>query len=856
MQRRASSGLMERLDRQQVIISLLLILAAVYLLLVFLPGISSTQIIGFSGDMRAGQFVVSRVLNDSPADRAGLQPGDIITKQGDQTTAEWRRLYQSSVKSYLLGRQRLRDQDVAYEVTRNQIPIGLSLAPRALTARETAAHYGIRVLLILFLACLTIFIVASRTKERSAFLICLCFCFAILWQASDEFHWPVLYAPLIRGLSFPGIYFMELIETISLQLVMGTLVHIALVFPERQPILQRYPWLPAAGYLVPLVIPAMVMLFAAGGILDRVTAVYATRIWLNTALLILATLLMLFSYRQCQSAVQRERSRWIIVSLAIVAVSHIALWNVPLLTLGQPLIPSYNWLLIPIALIPLSMTLSITNHELFGIRGIIRGRIKLLETRLGRERAMVTGRDQRIRTLTQEIDQLQSELKEYTQAERPGAGGPVARSSTLKKLENKYPELTRIRQEQLIGASSLWAEVFEQAAVAARGTAPVMIVGESGTGKTHIARAVHALSDRSSGICKEISCAQFEHADPAFALGKLFGVGTGHGLPNVPKDGQSGLLEESDGGTLFLDDFDRLPLNVQDLLLYPLEGKPFEPGIGRGQPRAVSVKFMFATNRDPAELVSAGKFQGDVLARIGTRVDIPPLRKRPEDIPLLVEHFTNKIGIQLKHDVSVISPKAMHLLSRYAYARGNARELMSEIHQAIGKAMLEDDNVLRAGYLSEKLRDARTPRYETAPPVPEESAAPSIAEHKTCAGGAPTELATLRRHRFQIKPAEEELGFSHKSRTLSNHLRGMCIKALSENDWDLARAARWLSESDDPKTVTRIQGKMRRYLKNIEDNVGNHCETKLYNNLPAAYHEPLAKAIRWARTQRQTISNK
>lgn len=81
----------------------------------------------------------------------------------------------------------------------------------------------------------------------------------------------------------------------------------------------------------------------------------------------------------------------------------------------------------------------------------------------------------------------------------------------------------------------------------------------------------------------------------------------------------------------------------------------------------------------------------------------------------------------------------------------------------------------------------------------------------------------------------------------------MCIKALSENGWDLGQAARSLSGSDDPKIVARIEVKMRRYLKNIEDNVGKHSESKLYNNLPAAYHEPLAKAISRIRTGRGAL---
>jgi DNA-binding NtrC family response regulator len=518
-----------------------------------------------------------------------------------------------------------------------------------------------------------------------------------------------------------------------------------------------------------------------------------------------------------------------------VAVSHLVCWNLPILLRGEPLIANYDWLLGPLALIPLSMTLSITNHQLFGIRGILRGRIRLLEARLEKEQSMVIRRDQRIRTLSHEIEQLRAELREYALAERITSRGQ-GEATGLERLEERYPELAAIRRERLISVSPLWEPVFEQVILAARGPAPVIIVGESGTGKTDLAWTIHRLGGRRDAVYRAVSCAQFEHADPAFALGRIFGIGSGHGLPNVPREGRRGLLEECDGGTLFLDDVDRLPLNAQDLLLYPLEGKPFEPGIGSGPSRTVTVKFIFASNRDPARMLGSGAFRADVLSRIGTRIDIPPLRERPEDIPPLVEHFTRQLAGELRHEIKLVSPGAMKRLCRHDFAEGNARELRLEIQQAIGRAMLEDDDVLRAGYLSDRLGERR--RHEP-PPVPG-SAAPA---HEDPGAGASRELAVLRRHRFQIRPAEEELGLSHKSRTLSNHLRGICIRALSENDWDPHRAAHALAQSDAPAVTAKLEGKMRRYLENIRRNVRLGTGNRLYNNLPVAYHDALGKAI-------------
>jgi len=820
-----------------------------YFLLVFVPLAHVTEIIGFTGKWQQGQFVVTQVWEGSPAQLGGLQVGDTVLSQGDTSTSQWYQRYRDDVSSYINARARLRDANVAFKVERGGNRITLNLSPRPLSGAEMWAHYGFRTALIVFLIGLGIYIVIAKVRDRSASLIYLCFCLAVVWLASDTPYWPSFYSPIFRGGGLPLVYLVDLIEILSIQVVMGMLVHISLRFPEQRPILKRYPWLPVPLYVLSVAIPLIAMLFAGGNLLNRAAVVYPTRLWLNTGLLILATILMLMSYRQCRSPTQRERTRWIIVAMSIVAATHLIFWNLPTLFLGEPLVTNYNWLLVPVALIPLAMTVSITNHELFGVVGMIRGRMKLLQALLQREKSVVIRRDQRIHEMIDELEQLNSELEEYESAEQP-RGAPEDSLPKLSRLESRYPELRRIRQESLIGASKTWDDVFEQTAVAARGITPVMIVGESGTGKTHIAQAIHLLSDRGDRTYKAISCAQFEHADPAFALGKLFGIGTGHGLPNVPKEGQSGVLQECDGGTLFLDDFDRLPLNVQDLLLYPLEEQPFEPGIGRGGPRTASIKFIFATNREPDQLASEGKFQADVLARIGARVDIPPLRERPEDIPLLVEHFTKQICRELKHDISVISPKAINLLSGYSYASGNARELKSELHKAIGKAILEDDGVLRAGYLSEPLQVAAPSRRKSEGQA---SSEPEVQRNQAVQDidglGQPAELTVLQKHGFQLKPAERELGLSQKSRTLSNHLRGMCISALDEHQWNLQRAARALSGSNDPKIVARLEGKMRRYLKNIQDNVSRHTEKKLYNNLPAAYHGSLNKAIKkWSQS--------
>ena len=824
---------MTKADKQPLIISGIWVAAMVYIVFVFFPVIANTKIIGYSGRYVEGNFLVTRVAATSPAYLAGLRQGDVVLRQAGRPINEWYQWYTSDLWAYVNARNRLTEKSAVYRLSRGLLERDLEIYPRTLTTGEVFSHYGVRIFLIFFILGLAVYILISRTKERSAFLTCLCFCFAAIWLASDQPFWPQFSSPLIRDLDLSRSNLVDLVEMFSVQVVIGILVHVALIFPQECAVLVKYKWLPIMMYLVALIVPAAILLFADGSLTQRLMDAYLPRLYVNTGLIILVALLMIDSYRRCDSPASKEQARWIVISVGVMAATHLIFWNIPTLLTGSPLVSNYNWILLSVVLLPISLTMSITNHELFGIRGMIRGRIRLLETKLGRERKLVSTRDGNIQGMQQEIRRLHEALGQYTAMERQEVTNP---DEGLEKLERQYPELKIIRRERLISISPLWKSVFEQSVLAAYGTGPVMLVVESGTGKTDVAWTVHRLSDRKDKVYKEVSCAQFEHADPAFALGRLFGIGSGHGLPNVAKEGRKGLLEECHGGTLLLDDFDRLPLNVQDLFLYPLEGKAFDPGIGSGPGKKVSVKFIFATNSDPDQLVAERKFRSDVLARMATRIDIPPLRQRKEDIPPLVEHFVEQFSMELGHEISVVTTKALNLLQRFPYESGNVRELRAEVQKAISKALLEDDGTLRAGYISEKIRlklpddtaviPRQTDRLERGPKMDDS-----------------VELSVLRRHKFQIISAEQELGYSHKSKTLSNHLRGMCIQVLADSAWNIDAAAKSLAGENSEKEISKLKSKMERFLTSIEVHIQNKTENKLFNNLPAIYHGSLRKAI-------------
>jgi transcriptional regulator with GAF, ATPase, and Fis domain len=767
-----------------------------------------------------------------------LEVGDIVTKQGGRGVEEWQRLYRHDLGKYLAERNEWRDSTITHTIFIDDKAIPITIQARKLSHGDLLWQYFMRFFLSIILICLALYIVFSNIKNKDGHLCALGFCFLVFWLLSGVRYWRGFFHPYLPNITLSKFLIIEPLFILSSHLVLSVFLHFSLIFPEEREFFKRNRWLAIPIYLLSPLILGVSIYFAGGSLSGRYSATYNLRLWIFSIYLFFALFLLLIGYVTCKSPLQRERSRWVVLSVAIAAGSYLIIWNIPKLIIGRPLVTNFDWLLLPLLLVPIAMTLSIDQYHLFGIQGMVRRRIKALEENILKEKQLASSRDQKIQKLSQEIGQLQSELEKYAKVEFP-ATTRESHTQALENLQRKHPAIKALREERLIGKSPLWKEVFEEVLLASQGDVPVLITGDSGTGKTDIAWAICLLGDRKDRIFKAISCAQFEHSDPAFALGKLFGIGKGHGLPNVAKEGQKGLLEECDGGTLFLDDLDRLPLSVQDLLLYPLEGKSFEPGIGAGPARKVSAKFIFATNQDLGQLVSAGRFRADVLSRIVTRIHVPPLRERPEDVPLLVEHFTSMASQELKHEISVISPKAMNLLLQYNYAAGNVRELKSELYKAIGRAMLGGDHVLRAGYLSEQFSpsksDARTASEDLSASTRKDSIPIDLDDSR--------ELAVLRKHHFQIKPSEKEIGYSHKSRTLSNHLRGICIKALWESGFDFEKAARRLAGEDDPALIGKIEGKVNRFYHHIEKSVQGGTENKLFNNLPADYHQAFHAAI-------------
>jgi DNA-binding NtrC family response regulator len=315
--------------------------------------------------------------------------------------------------------------------------------------------------------------------------------------------------------------------------------------------------------------------------------------------------------------------------------------------------------------------------------------------------------------------------------------------------------------------------------------------------------------------------------------------------------------------------------------------------VGKGDPKTVDVKFIFATNVDLKAEAQAGRFPFDLYQRLAqSQIKVPALKDRRDDIATLAEHFLDECKGELEIGNATFAPSLLRHLVQRDYP-GNIRELRNLIREIARRAAFELDTVLTREHLPEAFdahanaadlaslagggTDAAIAAFMPPPRTPilgsaaasTSSSGPPIASDKPGsrppASAATTgadddsngfwnevemqELASLRRHRFKIAAAETELGLSSKSRTLTNHLRGLCFKALAQGD-DVRAAARLVVGRDDDALLDRTVERMQSYLEMVEKHVAAHTVETLFNNLPRDYRKHVERAIEVARAKR------
>jgi len=253
------------------------------------------------------------------------------------------------------------------------------------------------------------------------------------------------------------------------------------------------------------------------------------------------------------------------------------------------------------------------------------------------------------------------------------------------QLQDLGAEVERLKQElnerrkfeNIIGQNAQMQRVYSLISSVADADANVLVEGETGTGKDLVARAIHQSSPRKDHPFVKVDCAALNES---LLESELFGHV--HGSFTGATRDRSGRFRMADTGTIFLDEVANIPLPIQAKLLRVLQDAEFEP-VGGDETIKVDVRVIAATNANLEDRVDAGAFRSDLLYRLNVvRIDLPPLRERPDDIPALVAHFLVKYRDKNRRQVEAVSPAAINKLMAYHWP-GNVRELENIIERAV-----------------------------------------------------------------------------------------------------------------------------------------------------------------------------
>ncbi len=371
--------------------------------------------------------------------------------------------------------------------------------------------------------------------------------------------------------------------------------------------------------------------------------------------------------------------------------------------------------------------------------------------------------------------------------------------------------------------NSRFKAIVEMLVKVAPSNAPVLITGESGTGKELAARAIHDNSHRKEQNFVALNCASIQES---LLESELFGHEKG---AYTGADNQKiGLFEVADGGTIFLDEIAEMSDSLQSKLLRVLQFKEFYR-VGGIAPVKVDVRLVAATNKEPEIQLENSLLRKDLYYRISTiRVHMLPLSERREDIPILIRKFLKDEDA----DTFDMSPNAYNALLEFNWP-GNIRQLQSVIQRAVIFAKAESADTILLSHLPNEISHAAIDDQDLEQRI----------------------LYSLRGKKFSHRSIVEtarELGDLNRS-TVTGYLRGMCLRELSNSQFDMQEASQRLAGNGDSESVSHVLKKNREYLGNLSivvyknrhrDDLVEYLQKK-YKNIPKRYHSYLAETVEY-----------
>jgi transcriptional regulator with PAS, ATPase and Fis domain len=398
---------------------------------------------------------------------------------------------------------------------------------------------------------------------------------------------------------------------------------------------------------------------------------------------------------------------------------------------------------------------------------------------------------------------------------------PVFTRGTVHSTGDLHREWARYG---VITRNPLMVELFAKVQRAAATRHPVLILGETGTGKDLVAQAIHRMSDRSHGpfVTVNVPAIQ-ENLIESELFGHLKGAFTG------AIGDKLGKFQTAAGGTIFLDEIGEMRSELQAKLLRVVQAGEVDR-VGGLRPEKIDVRIVAATNRDVHAMVERGAFRADLYYRLKVMmVVLPPLRERPEDVDVLAEYFLDRYALESDKSMKGITVKAMARLRAHAW-RGNVRELEHTIARAV--ALAAGDRVTES--------DLELTEDGVVSPPEGDDLDPFGMDESLSDGEF---IARLRSNQFEIGKTAEQLRVSRG--TVGLRLKGICFRLLAESGGDREKAAALLCGGDASADVVR--SRIDEYYTNLVD-VLHEFETaeqaleacrRRWKNLPQKYFKGL-----------------
>ena len=446
---------------------------------------------------------------------------------------------------------------------------------------------------------------------------------------------------------------------------------------------------------------------------------------------------------------------------------------------------------------------------------VLRNLLVSKEKELGKLQKELSDSGEESVQLVEKIESLKSDIEKLKENEDDRSEAQIKTSVEVKEFYG------------IIYTSSSMEQVVELIKKAASTETTILITGESGTGKELVAKAIHLLSKRKNNNFIAVNCGALTDS---LLESELFGYMRG-AFTGAVADKQ-GRFEMADGGTIFLDEIGETSENFQVKMLRVLQSGEIEK-VGAIKPERVNVRVVAATNKDLAALVKEKNFREDLYYRLNViTIELPPLRERKEDINFLAKSF-----MQVESKDIQISKAALQALNDYNW-KGNVRELESVIKRAVVFAKSEKRNMIQLSDLPKELVKDTSLSFEDIV------------------------IDSLRNKKFShssISETAKELGNVNRT-VIAENLRGVCLKSLVENNFDLDKTIKLITETEDENINERVRSKIQTFVSNIEKDLGkvspdNFEEIKKlfsskYKNLPAKFHQALDEVIKWKMNER------